>query len=107
MGEVMEVGPGNQKLKVGGREVVPFVIACGKCFFCERQQFSACDNSNPADNADMSETLYGHPMTGAFGYSHLTAGYPGGTGRIGSCAFLGCGTDRHSRRHRRRASVAC
>ena len=78
MGEVVEVGPGNQKLKVGERVVVPFVIACGKCFFCERQQFSACDNSNPADNADMSETLYGYPMTGAFGYSHLTGGYPGG-----------------------------
>src|ERR1700755_1396010 len=78
MGEVVEVGRGNQKLKVGDKVVVPFVIACGKCFFCERQQFSACDNSNPADNADMSETLYGHPMTGAFGYSHLTGGYPGG-----------------------------
>src|SRR6201994_2135256 len=78
MGEVVEVGPGNSKLKVGDRVVVPFVIACGKCFFCERQQFSACDNSNPADNADMSETLYGYPMTGAFGYSHLTGGYPGG-----------------------------
>jgi threonine dehydrogenase-like Zn-dependent dehydrogenase len=78
MGEVVEVGPGNNKLKVGDRVVVPFVIACGKCFFCENQQFSACDNSNPADNADMSETFYGYPMTGAFGYSHLTGGYPGG-----------------------------
>jgi threonine dehydrogenase-like Zn-dependent dehydrogenase len=26
----------------------------------------------------MSETLYGHPMTGCFGYSHLTGGYAGG-----------------------------
>jgi threonine dehydrogenase-like Zn-dependent dehydrogenase len=78
MGEVVEVGPGNKKLKVGQRVVVPFVIACGKCFFCEKQQFSACDNSNPAETADMSETLYGYPMTGAFGYSHLTGGYAGG-----------------------------
>src|SRR6195952_4784420 len=78
MGEVVEVGAGNPKLKVGDRVVVPFVIACGKCFFCERQQFSACDNSNPAETADMSETLYGYPMTGAFGYSHLTGGYAGG-----------------------------
>ena len=78
MGEVAEVGPGNQKLKVGQRVVVPFVIACGQCFFCQQQQFAACDNSNPAETADMSEFLYGYPMTGAFGYSHLTGGYAGG-----------------------------
>jgi threonine dehydrogenase-like Zn-dependent dehydrogenase len=47
MGEVVEVGPGNRRLKIGDRVVVPFVIACGKCFFCEKQQYSACDNSNP------------------------------------------------------------
>ena len=78
MGEVVAVGSGNQKLKVGQRVVVPFVIACGHCFFCKKQQYSACDNSNPADTADMSEKLYGYPMTGAFGYSHLTGGYAGG-----------------------------
>jgi threonine dehydrogenase-like Zn-dependent dehydrogenase len=78
MGEVVEVGHGNQKLKKGDRVVVPFVIACGHCFFCEKQQFAACDNSNPAETADMSEILYGYPMTGAFGYSHLTGGYAGG-----------------------------
>jgi threonine dehydrogenase-like Zn-dependent dehydrogenase len=78
MGEVVEVGPGNGKLKLGDRVVVPFVIACGTCFFCKRQQFAACDNSNPADTADMSEAAYGYPMTGAFGYSHLTGGYAGG-----------------------------
>jgi threonine dehydrogenase-like Zn-dependent dehydrogenase len=78
MGEVVEVGPGNRRLKIGQRVVVPFVIACGQCFFCKQQQFAACDNSNPAETADMSEFLYGYPMTGAFGYSHLTGGYAGG-----------------------------
>jgi threonine dehydrogenase-like Zn-dependent dehydrogenase len=78
MGEVMEVGRANSKLKVGQRVVVPFVIACGQCYFCRQQQFAACDNSNPAETADMSEFLYGYPMTGAFGYSHLTGGYAGG-----------------------------
>jgi threonine dehydrogenase-like Zn-dependent dehydrogenase len=78
MGEVVEVGRGNSRLKVGQRVVVPFVIACGQCYFCEQQQFAACDNSNPAETADMSEFLYGYPMTGAFGYSHLTGGYAGG-----------------------------
>jgi threonine dehydrogenase-like Zn-dependent dehydrogenase len=78
MGEVVEVGPGNTRLKKGDRVVVPFVIACGKCFFCEHQQYSACDNSNPAEKADMSEELYGYPMSGLFGYAHLTGGYAGG-----------------------------
>jgi threonine dehydrogenase-like Zn-dependent dehydrogenase len=78
MGEVVEVGKGNTRLKKGDRVVVPFVIACGKCFYCEKQQYSACDNSNPADKADMSETLYGYQMAGLFGYSHLTGGYAGG-----------------------------
>jgi threonine dehydrogenase-like Zn-dependent dehydrogenase len=78
MGEVVEVGRGNSRLKVGERVVVPFVIACGQCYFCQQQQFAACDNSNPAETADMSEFLYGYPMTGAFGYSHLTGGYAGG-----------------------------
>jgi threonine dehydrogenase-like Zn-dependent dehydrogenase len=78
MGEVVEVGKGNGKLKKGQRVVVPFVIACGKCFYCQKQQYSACDNSNPVDKADMSETLYGYQMSGLFGYSHLTGGYAGG-----------------------------
>lgn len=83
MGEVVEVGAGlkggnGSSLKPGDRVVVPFVIACGKCFFCEKQQYSACDDSNPVDAADMSETLYGYQMSGLFGYSHLTGGYAGG-----------------------------
>ena len=78
MGEVVEVGKGNTSLKKGDRVVVPFTISCGKCFFCEKQQYSACDNSNPAEKAEMSEQLYGHHMSGLFGYSHLTGGYAGG-----------------------------
>ena len=78
MGEVVEVGGSNQKLKVGQRVVVPFVIACGDCFFCKKQQFAACDNSNPAETTDASEIAYGYPMAAAFGYSHLTGGYSGG-----------------------------
>src|ERR1700674_3452226 len=33
MGEVMDVGSGNQRLKRGDRVVVSFAIACGKCFY--------------------------------------------------------------------------
>ena len=77
MGEVVETGPAST-LKKGQRVVVPFVIACGSCFFCAKQQYSACDNSNPADNQDISRELWGHPASGLFGYSHMTGGYPGG-----------------------------
>jgi threonine dehydrogenase-like Zn-dependent dehydrogenase len=36
MGEVVEVGPGNKKLRVGDRVVVPFTICCGECDQCRR-----------------------------------------------------------------------
>ena len=91
MGVVTEVGRGNRKLKVGQRVVVPFVIACGNCFFCRKQQYAACDNSNPAETADMSETLYGYTMTGAFGYSHLTGGYAGGQAQYARVPFADVG----------------
>src|SRR5215207_8342156 len=58
MGEVVEVGSGVGNLKVGDRVVVPFAIACGKCWFCEQELFSLCDNSNP--NAWMAEKAYGY-----------------------------------------------
>ena len=77
MGRVVETGP-KSTLKKGDRVVVPFTISCGSCFFCERGQFSACDNSNPVAKQDLSEPLYGHAVSGLFGYSHLTGGYPGG-----------------------------
>ena len=77
MGEVVETGA-ESTLKKGQRIVVPFPIACGECFFCGKQQFSACDNTNPATTSDPSETGYGYPMAGIFGYSHLTGGYAGG-----------------------------
>lgn len=77
MGRVVETGP-KSTLKKGERVVVPFTISCGACFHCRKQQYSACDNSNPAEKQDISENLYGHAMSGLFGYSHLTGGYPGG-----------------------------
>ena len=76
MGQVVEVGSENKSLKVGDRVVVPFTIACGNCFFCQKQLWSLCDNSNP--NAWMAEKLYGFSPSGLFGYSHMLGGYAGG-----------------------------
>src|SRR5207244_6139560 len=69
MGEVVEVGKENRKLKVGDRVVVPFTIACGRCFFCERQLWSLCDYSNP--NAHLDEMLFWYTTSGFVWYSHI------------------------------------
>jgi threonine dehydrogenase-like Zn-dependent dehydrogenase len=76
MGEVVEVGAANTRLKVGDRVVVPFTISCGECFFCKRGLYSGCERSNP--NRPMAEKLWGHSPAGLFGYSHLLGGYRGG-----------------------------
>ncbi len=76
MGEIIEVGRGVQNLHKGDRVVVPFPIACGSCFTCQRGLFSVCENSNP--NAWMAEKLWGHSPAGLFGYSHLLGGFAGG-----------------------------
>jgi threonine dehydrogenase-like Zn-dependent dehydrogenase len=76
MGEVVEVGSEVRNLKVGDRVVNPFPISCGNCFFCQQQQFSLCENSNP--NAWMAEKMWGHSPAGIFGYSHMLGGYAGG-----------------------------
>lgn len=76
MGEVVDVGSGCSKLKIGDRVVVPFTISCGACFFCKRGFYSACERSNP-DRAK-AEKMWGHSPAGLFGYSHLLGGYAGG-----------------------------
>jgi threonine dehydrogenase-like Zn-dependent dehydrogenase len=76
MGEVVETGSAVRNLRKGDRVVVPFPIACGRCFTCQNQLFSLCENSNP--NAWMAEKMWGHATAGIFGYSHLTGGFAGG-----------------------------
>ncbi|WAC27158.1 zinc-dependent alcohol dehydrogenase [Ancylobacter sp. SL191] len=76
MGEVVEVGKDNTKLKVGDRVVVPFTISCGECFFCKRGYFSGCERSNP--NREAATKLWGNSPAGLFGYSHILGGYAGG-----------------------------
>ncbi|WP_119155505.1 zinc-dependent alcohol dehydrogenase [Caldimonas tepidiphila] len=76
MGEVVEVGADNKKLKVGDRVVVPFTIICGECEQCRRGNFSVCERSNR--NKDLASKVFGHTTAGLFGYTHLTGGYAGG-----------------------------
>ena len=76
MGVITDVGSDVTRLKVGDRVVVPFTIACGHCFFCQKQMFSLCDESNR--NADQAREIMGHSPAGLLGYSHILGGYAGG-----------------------------
>lgn len=76
MGEVVETGADVKNLKKGDRVVVPFTISCGNCFFCKKDLWSACDNSNPTPGT--AETLYGYAGSALFGYSHMLGGFAGG-----------------------------
>ena len=76
MGEVVEIGSGVKNLKIGDRIVVPFTIACGTCFFCEKGMTSLCDVSNP--NAEIAKKMMGMSPSGLFGYSHMLGGFSGG-----------------------------
>jgi threonine dehydrogenase-like Zn-dependent dehydrogenase len=92
MGVVEEVGPGAKgKLKKGDRVVVPFTIACGSCFFCEKTLYSCCDNSNPAPNQDIADALMGYSPAGLFGYSHMLGGYAGGQAEYARVPFSDVG----------------
>jgi threonine dehydrogenase-like Zn-dependent dehydrogenase len=90
MGEVVEVGSEVKNVQVGDRVVVSFPISCGRCFFCQEQTFSLCENSNP--NAWMAEKLMGHSPAGIYGYSHLLGGYAGGQAEYVRVPFADVGT---------------
>jgi threonine dehydrogenase-like Zn-dependent dehydrogenase len=77
MGVIVDAGSEVTALQKGDRVVVPFVIACGECFFCEKQLFSACETTNPDRGAIMNKK---NVRSGAalFGYTHLYGGVPGG-----------------------------
>ncbi len=80
-GVVEEVGSSVETLSRGNRVVVPFNIACGTCFFCQRGRTSGCESTNP------SSTLTG----GIFGYSHTTGGYEGGQAELVRVPFADVG----------------
>jgi threonine dehydrogenase-like Zn-dependent dehydrogenase len=89
MGEVVEVGRGVENLKKGDRVVVPFTIACGRCYFCQKSLWSLCDNSNP--DAWIAEGMYGFTGSGLFGYSHIYGGYAGGQAEYARVPFADVG----------------
>ncbi|MFD2332818.1 zinc-dependent alcohol dehydrogenase [Cohnella sp. GCM10020058] len=72
MGIVEEVGPEVTRVKKGDRVVIPFNVSCGKCYYCEHDMESQCDNSNlhpPLKEVDSG---------GYLGYTERYGNYPGG-----------------------------
>ena len=51
--------------------------------------WSCCENTNP--NAGMAEKMFGHPVAGIFGYSHLTGGFAGGQAEYARVPFADVG----------------
>src|SRR5690606_18928756 len=77
MGEVVEAGSAVTRVSKGDRVVVPFVIACGTCFFCAMNLHAACETTNPGRGAILNKKQI-PPGAALFGYSHLYGGVPGG-----------------------------
>ncbi|WP_337052717.1 zinc-dependent alcohol dehydrogenase [Pseudoxanthomonas sp. USHLN014] len=78
MGVVEDAGSAVTEVSVGDRVVIPFVIACGKCFFCENELFAACETTNTDEGASVRKRSKMTPPAALFGYSHLYGGVPGG-----------------------------
>lgn len=76
MGIVDDVGAEVQNLKKGDRVIVPFPIACGRCWFCANALPSSCENSN--DNYGPEGGLIKEKGGALFGYTDLYGGYDGG-----------------------------
>jgi threonine dehydrogenase-like Zn-dependent dehydrogenase len=76
MGEIIDVGKSVKKIKKGDKVVIPFNIACGKCFYCKNELWSLCDTTNP--NKEIAEGMYGYSPAALYGYSHMLGGIPGG-----------------------------
>ncbi|KAJ5607791.1 Branched-chain amino acid aminotransferase II [Penicillium hordei] len=74
IGLVEEVGSNVKSLKPGDRVIILPVISCGNCDYCQRQEYSLCDNTNPSKEM---EAAYGHRLSGKLGYSRFCGGYPG------------------------------
>ncbi|MES1982263.1 MAG: zinc-dependent alcohol dehydrogenase [Pseudomonadota bacterium] len=77
MGIVEDAGSGVTHVKKGDRVIVPFVIACGSCFFCNIKQFAACETTNTGRGAILNRKNI-RPPAALFGFSHLYGGVAGG-----------------------------
>lgn len=81
MGVVEDVGSAVTRVQRGDRVIIPFVIACGECYFCKQNLFSACETTNDGRGA-IHNKKDSTPPAALFGYSHLYGGVPGGQAEL-------------------------
>mgnify|MGYP000412072814 FL=1 len=81
MGVVEETGKDVVNVKKGDRAIIPFVIACGDCFFCQKELYAACETTNEGRGAIINKKEL-RPSAALFGYSHLYGGVPGGQAEL-------------------------
>jgi len=74
VGFVLKAGTQCKKFKKGDRVVLSGVIACGKCSYCRRKEYSSCDTTN---KSKYQEGLYGHHIGAVLGYGKMLGGYEG------------------------------
>jgi threonine dehydrogenase-like Zn-dependent dehydrogenase len=90
MGIVEEVGSEVGNLQRGDRVVVPFPIACGKCWFCGHGAPTQCESSNP-DHYGPEGGLLDQKGGALFGYTDLYGGYNGGQAQYARVPFADYG----------------
>ncbi len=90
MGEIVEVGPGVRRRRVGERVVVSSFIGCGRCWYCTHDLWSLCDNSNP--NWELARETLGFETGGVYGYSHAMGGFRGSHAEYIRVPFADYGT---------------
>jgi threonine dehydrogenase-like Zn-dependent dehydrogenase len=81
MGIVEETGSAVTAVQPGDRVVIPFVIACGDCFFCQQELYAACETTNSGPGAAMNKKII-PPPAALFGYSRMYGGVPGGQAEL-------------------------
>ncbi|RNE59420.1 zinc-dependent alcohol dehydrogenase [Cryobacterium tepidiphilum] len=69
MGVVVEVGSAVTSLTIGDRVVIPFNIACGHCYMCQRGLQSQCETTQVREQ---------NSGAALFGYTKLYGQVPGG-----------------------------
>ncbi len=68
VGVIEEIGSEVTNVKVGDLVLVPFNVACGRCYFCKQGLYGCCHESNTMASA----------VGSIFGYSHTAGGFDGG-----------------------------
>lgn len=90
MGEIVDVGPGVRRRKIGERVVVCSFIGCGRCWYCTHDLWSLCDNTNT--NWELAREVLGFETGGIYGYSHAMGGFKGSHSEYIRVPFADYGT---------------